>query len=258
MYKFIFITGSGRCGTNVIAGLIDGHSTLDVMAGEFTDYFGAVLHTNGLNTIVNLKESGKYLIDAALDIYKNDDDFTLIQERFELQFLKLWNSGISHLSANDLLSHICEILFNKSDGTAVINVCNENINGLLDAFPNSLVIHMLRNPLAQLNSRYLFRFSDVNSFGGNYPGYWEFGKAFKRNFDSFNQASIFKNHQRVHVLRMEDLQNSTKETSIILLADEASPFRVHGAEKVFLLSKCLLMTKTGPVFHQMISLFAVR
>ena len=31
MYQFIFITGPGRCGTNVMAALLDGHSKIDVL-----------------------------------------------------------------------------------------------------------------------------------------------------------------------------------------------------------------------------------
>lgn len=32
--NFIFITGVGTCGTNVINGLIDGHSEVSVLPGE--------------------------------------------------------------------------------------------------------------------------------------------------------------------------------------------------------------------------------
>jgi len=41
-YRFIFITGAERCGTNLVGALIDGHSQLDVLAGEYTDFLGAL------------------------------------------------------------------------------------------------------------------------------------------------------------------------------------------------------------------------
>ena len=34
MKNFIFITGAGRCGTNIIRGLIDGHEEVNVLPGE--------------------------------------------------------------------------------------------------------------------------------------------------------------------------------------------------------------------------------
>ena len=212
MYNFVFITGAGRCGTNVISGLIDEHSKIDVVANEYNNFFGMVLNANGFGSNVDLEHSGAYLLGSLLDIYKNDDDYPHIKSRLEIRFKEICKSGINHLSANVFLSHICEALFEKAEGTAVINVCDENIGGLLEAFPGCRIIHMIRNPLTQLNSRYLFRFGDVDcSFTGNYPGYWEFGKAFRKNFNSFRQASIFKNHYRVQILRMEDLQNNTRE-----------------------------------------------
>ena len=211
MYRFIFITGAGRCGTNVVSGLIDGHSKIDALAGEYTGYYGNVLDTNGLCGTVDLAESGQYLLNGIYGIYRHDEDFEEIKGRLSARFAELWKSGTVRLSANDFLSHACEAIFRKPDGTAVVNVCDENIDGLLEAFPGCRVIHMLRNPLTQLNSRYLFRFGDANSFGGNFPGYWEFGKAFKRNYVSFRQAAVHKNNDRVFILRMEDLQSRTPE-----------------------------------------------
>ena len=34
MKNYIFITGAGRCGTNIIRGLIDGHREVNVLPGE--------------------------------------------------------------------------------------------------------------------------------------------------------------------------------------------------------------------------------
>lgn len=212
MYKFIFITGPGRCGTNVLAGLIDGHSQIDVFPGEYTNFFGAALQANGLSTTVDLALSGRYLLAAAIEEFKDDDDSAEIEARLGQRFRNILSGGTTHLPVAEFLSNVCAAVFMAETGTAVVNLCNENIAGLLEAFPDCRVIHMLRNPLTQLNSRYLHRFGDANSFGGTFPGYWEFGEAFRRNYDSFRQAVAFKNHARVLLVRLEDLQRHTRET----------------------------------------------
>ncbi len=210
MYKFFFVTGPGRCGTNVLAGLIDGHSQIDVFPGEYTNFFGAALQANGLSTTVNLALSGRYLLAAASEEFKDDDDGAEIAARLEKRFRDILDRGTTHLPVAEFLSNICAAAFMKETGIAVVNLCNENIAGLLESFPDCRVIHMLRNPLTQLNSRYLHRFRDVGSFGGTFPGYWEFGEAFRRNYDSFRQAVAFKNHERVLLVRLEDLQRHTR------------------------------------------------
>lgn len=211
-YKFIFVTGPGRCGTNVLAGLIDGHPQIDVFPGEYTNFLGLVLMTNGLSATVNLALSGRYILDTAIEEFKDDEDGAEITARLERRFQEILGRGLTHLPAAQFLSTICSAFFGKETGTAVVNICNENIAGLLDVFPDCRVIHMLRNPLTQLNSRYLYRFRDVASFGGNFPGYWEFGEAFRKNYDSFRQAATFGNHERVLIVRLEDLQKDTKES----------------------------------------------
>jgi hypothetical protein len=181
------------------------------MAGEYTDFFGVVLRENGYSTKVDLGNSAAQLIHDALNLYRGDDDFEQIKSRMTARFDDLRAAGKTHVSADEFLSAVCGAIFDKSSGTAVVNICNEHVAGLLDAFPNCRVIHMLRNPLTQLNSRYLFRSGDANTFGGSYPGHWEFGKAFRRNFDSFRQAVLFQNDSRVRVVRMEDVQARPEE-----------------------------------------------
>ena len=129
MYRFIFITGAGRCGTNVISGLIDGHSKIDALAGEYTGFYNNVLKTNGLSGMVHLGESGEYLLNDLCSLYQGDEDFEKINGRVNARFSELWKSGTILLSANDFLSHACEAIFQKPDGTAVINLCDENIGG---------------------------------------------------------------------------------------------------------------------------------
>ena len=56
---------------------------------------------------------------------------------------------------------------------------------------------MLRNPLTQVNSRYLFRFRSVfKNFLGN-----EFTNSFKRNYLSFENANFYKKNKRVKIIK---------------------------------------------------------
>ena len=61
---------------------------------------------------------------------------------------------------------VVNVLFPNKKQT-LINIENENIIGLLQTFPNSKVIHMLRNPLTQINGRYLFRYKSPNNYDGD-------------------------------------------------------------------------------------------
>ncbi len=207
MFNFIFITGAGRCGTHLITGLLDGNNQVDAIPGEPTNFFGQVLNYNGLSQNINLDLSGKILSEIVTEVFANDNDYKNIVERVEKKISSFKEKNIKSLTANDFLSSICQAIFIKENGTAVINLQNENISCLINAFPNCKVIHMLRNPLTQLNSRYLFRYRIPNNYKEG-----EFGKAFFRNYNSFTQAQIFENSKQVKIIRMEDLVNNTSET----------------------------------------------
>ena len=59
---------------------------------------------------------------------------------------------------------------------------------------------MLRNPLTQINSRYMFRYK----FPQNYEGF-EFSSSFYRNYNSFKNAYISLNNEKVLIIKMENL-----------------------------------------------------
>ena len=61
MFNFIFVTGAGRCGTNLLSGLIDGNPEVCVLSGEATNYLGQVMRYNGLGKNVNLSITGECL-----------------------------------------------------------------------------------------------------------------------------------------------------------------------------------------------------
>lgn len=193
MMKYVFITGAGRCGTNLINGILDGHSKLNVFPGEITNL---IFHS----FIVN-----KYSLNFA-DI----NNAKLIINLFLKEKIIKNKSKIRKIIINNLKSKqnftlqqlLDEIFINiyKSKKLNVINIQNENINGVLENFKNCKVIHVLRNPYTQINSRYLFRHKNPVNYSGI-----DFSESFKRNFISFQQATIFKKNKNVKILKMENL-----------------------------------------------------
>ena len=103
----------------------------------------------------------------------------------------------NYISLNEYIGTVVNVLFPNKKQT-VINIQNENIIGLLQTFPNSKVIHMLRNPLTQINGRYLFRYKAPNNYDGT-----EFSSSFYRNYNSFKNAYLMKNNKRALIIKME-------------------------------------------------------
>ena len=100
-----------------------------------------------------------------------------------------------------------DLFFPNKKKYILINTQNENIYFLKKIFKNSKIIHMLRNPLTQVNSRYLFRFRSVSkNFRGN-----EFTNSFRRNYLSFEQANFYKKDKKVKIIKMEHLLLNTQK-----------------------------------------------
>ena len=166
--KYVFVTGAGRCGTNLINGILDGHSKLNVFPGEITNL---LFHTFILNNYsLNFKDqkSTKIIIDLFL------------KEKLINGRLKIRNKIIKKLrpkknfTLQELLNEIFLNLY-KSKKINVINIQNENIKGVLENFKGCKIIHMLRNPYTQINSRYLFRHKNPVNYSGT-----DFSESFKR------------------------------------------------------------------------------
>ena len=68
MFNFIFVTGAGRCGTNLLSGFIDGSPKVCVLPGEATNYLGLVMRHNGLSKNVNLSITSEHLKKIFTDL----------------------------------------------------------------------------------------------------------------------------------------------------------------------------------------------
>ena len=204
MKKFIFITGSGRCGTKLLHGLLDGNSKLNAIPGEITNFFKSSLKINSLSQNVH-KKNYKELLNSFISQIKDSNIKGLnriikkINQKVDNKFLKSKTIKIEYF-----LELICDSFFLKKK-PIVINLQNENIIGLLEAFPSCKVLHMIRNPLTQINSRYLFRYKSPNNYDG-----FEFGLSFYRNYNSFKNAQLMKKNRDVSIIKMEDLVLNTK------------------------------------------------
>ena len=204
MKKYIFITGPGRCGTHLVLSLLDGNKNLNIVPGEVTNFFKDSLEKNGLSNKVfkNSLNNTLNIFFNELEVYKFNSVF-FKKNKIKKLLIKKYNKK-NYIKLHELLDIITDCLFDNKK-TTVINIQDENIIGLLDYFNSSKVIHMLRNPLTQINSRYNFRYKVPN----NYPEP-EFSNSFFRNYNSFKNAFNTKSDKRVISVKMENLIRNTK------------------------------------------------
>ena len=205
MRRFIFITGAGRCGTTLMHSLLDGNANLNIIPGEVTNLFMDSLNRNGFSDKVYYVNSKK-ILEGIIDEFKNSK-FPNLKSKLK-KITKLLNNKFSYKSfilLKDYMDIITNVFFHNKKQT-VINIQNENIIGLLQTFPSSKIIHMMRNPLTQINSRYLFRYKSPNNYNG-----MEFSSSFYRNYNSFKNAFLMKNDRRLMIIKMENLIKNTKE-----------------------------------------------
>ena len=195
MRNFIFITGAGRCGTNVIRGLIDGHKEVNVVPGELN----IIPHYNNSS---NFNSKKKYLEKLFRSFLRQIPyEKKSLKKNLEKKIINLKNKK----NFVDDFEQMINLFFPNKKKYVLINTQNENIDFLKKIFKNCKIIHMLRNPLTQINSRYLFRFRSVsNNFRGN-----EFTNSFKRNYLSFEQANLYKRNTQVKIIKMEQLLTNT-------------------------------------------------
>ena len=205
MQKLIFITGSGRCGTHLILSLLDGNKKLNVVPGEITNIFIDNLFRNGQSNRVY--KFNKNIIFENFKAALKDHNFPFVNKKLS-KIKKLINFKFRKnyfININDYLSIIINVLFNNKK-TTVINIQDENLVGLLELFPNCKIIHMLRNPLSQINSRYMYRYKNPSNHDG-----LEFCNSFFRNYNSFKNAFITRESKRVKIIKMENLISNTKK-----------------------------------------------
>ena len=204
MRKFVFITGAGRCGTQLIHRLLDGNSNLNIIPGEVTNFFIDSLSRNGFSNNVYYINS-KEILASVFHEFKSVK-FINQKSKFKkiIRLLKSRFVRKNYISLNEYIVTVVNVLFPNKKQT-VICIQNENIIGLLQTFPNSKIIHMLRNPLTQINSRYLFRYKATMNYDGT-----EFSSSFYRNYNSFKNAYLMKNDKRVLIIKMENLNKNTK------------------------------------------------
>ena len=210
---FIFITGAGRCGTSITRSLIDGCSKINVFPGEATDFLGVYLRESGYSRKLLIKDNIDAILCHFYGLFRNDSDCKHFRKKIKLKIEELISKNEVLLTANQLLNHISDAVFTNENEIVLVDVTSENISGYLDEFPNSKIIHLIRHPIEQINSHYRFRFADPNkSFYGAFPGMWEFGDAFHRVYKSFREAQKHLYNNRVHIIKLEDLQTKTRET----------------------------------------------
>lgn len=113
MKKFIFITGSGRCGTKLLHGLLDGNNQLNAIPGELTNFFKHSLKINSLSQNVH-KENYKELLNFFINQIKDSNIKGLnkiikkINQKVDNKFIKNKTIKIEYF-----LELICDCFFKK-------------------------------------------------------------------------------------------------------------------------------------------------
>ena len=199
MSNFIFITGAGRCGTNLMLSLLDGNKKINIFPGEVTNLIFRSLNNDSVNGKVYRKNLVIFFQIVFKELKVNNfpnysKKIKIIKKLITKKFKKK-----KHLDIKTLLNLVIRNLFDKKNKT-ILNLQDENILKLLEIFPKCKVVHMIRNPLSQINSRYLFRYKSPNNFDGS-----EFGKSFYRNYNSFKNAYLLYKDKRVLTIKIEDL-----------------------------------------------------
>lgn len=212
MTQFVFITGAGRCGTTLTRSLLDGHSCLNVLPDEYTNVLGRFLNETGYSLSIDLDYSAHFLIDEFIELFNGLSEQDDVRRSIFSRISELKNGGQNVIRFDAFLKNLCYAAFNGEKPVTVIDIAHENIGGLLDSMPNAKVIHLVRNPLTQMNSMYRFRFRDANSFGGEFPGAWLFGEAWLMVYRAFVEARRYLDNDRVHIARLEDLQADPRGT----------------------------------------------
>jgi len=210
---FIFITGAGRCGTTLTRSLIDGHSKINVFPGEVTHFLRVFLRESGFSSKLLIKDNNLNVLRHFYGIFRNDSDCEYFRKEIKLKIEELISKNEVLVTANQLLNHISDAIFTNDNEIVLVDVTDENISGYLDEFPNSRIIHLIRHPIEQMNSKYRKMFADVNkSFHFHFPGLWNYGDQFHRVYKSFRETQKYLNNNRVHIIKLEDLQTKTRET----------------------------------------------
>ena len=218
MTQFVFITGAGRCGTTLTRSLLDGHSCLNVLPDEYTNVLGRFLNETGYSLFIDLGYSADFLIDEFIALYDGLPEQGDVRQSVTSRIAELKSNGQNVIKFDVFLKSICDAAFNGKKSVTVIDIAHENISGLLDAVPNAKVVHLVRNPMTQMNSMYRFRYRDANSFGGEFPGSWLFGEAWLMVYRAFREANSHRGNGRVHIARLEDLQENPKSAIDEILA----------------------------------------
>jgi len=230
--KLFFITGAGRCGTKLLTALLDGNRNFHVFPHEATNFFINSISENGLTNKIyphSISKLSSIFLDEIKKNQFSNKNKILYKLKFKLKKKFRYNKFIY---LNEFLEIILNLLY-KDKKPVVISVHDENFLGLLDIFKNSMIIHMLRNPMTQVNSRYLFRYKKPQNYDG-----LEFSSSFYRNYNSFKNAYISLNDKRVLVVKMENLLKETKKEVKKILSFMSFKFNKIN----------LLTTKSGNLF----------
>lgn len=180
----IFVVGMPRSGTTLVETILGGHSKI-FACGE-VNYLSQLLNATGPDLAGH-----EQMLHCLSGLDKlTTEDLNNIGQHY-LKKLRKFNTSADYLV--DKLPH--NFLF---------------VSIIAKIFPNAKIIHVQRNPIANILSIYEQNFSQFHSYGGNIVNLINYYKTYQ---EFMNQMQTILPTGFVHSVSYEDLVNNTKEIS---------------------------------------------
>jgi omega-hydroxy-beta-dihydromenaquinone-9 sulfotransferase len=213
--QFVFIVATSRSGTTMMSRILNLHK--EIYSTNELHYFNDIINVNEINKLFNLNSSrkiiAKLLSRIKKNLWNNDDINIYLEEADEL----LKNSNLKNFKGSDLLNIVLLNLAKNKNVTIVVEQTPKNIlyiNQLIETYPNSKFIHMIRDPRAVIYSQ-KNRWHQRKLISKSIPIYQTFRVFF--NYHPYtmtklwNQSSDvglkFNNHKRYLKVKFENLAN---------------------------------------------------
>ena len=222
MKKF-FILGPGRSGTTLMRSLLDSHPQLVVYPLEVSSFFEVCLSSCQYLPQGKLKQLNDLLryhlgVDdfggiissglgmPTIDLRKvNKDTFCKVlaeKDNEKIDINKYFERIFSALKES--------LSLNSQYAGGVMDVTSENIGAYLQYFSDVKLIFMIRHPISCYSSYKKLYYQNVDFIAqAHFPAYMP-ARFFDTIKNSFSYLSDFKDDPRIHVVKLEDLQNDPR------------------------------------------------
>tara|TARA_B100001057_G_scaffold495145_1_gene593424 strand:- start:897 stop:1967 length:1071 start_codon:yes stop_codon:yes gene_type:complete len=217
MELFVLITG-GRTGSGFFHSILDGHSEISSLPGEFffDDFIDKVRNEKNLPKIARVFfNENKYLFNSKLEKFdrlgelgeKRNEAFKISYSKFQEYFVKIYKNKTRN-KMNLLISiHLAYSAANKENykkkKIILLHLHHiHRINKISDL--NFKIFYTIRDPLANISAFFL----NWTNFKGKIIDPWSQYYNLSRTVDGINKMT--KLNKQIYVIRLEDLHKKNK------------------------------------------------